>query len=139
MSTSAIRAALIIRSGLSGVNVFTAPASDEDGGEESIEFGEATMDEDAFAMGGIRQEIWDVDGKITVAKPWQGGVELTFAAARTRVLAIWAELETHLNDTYTGAYPMVALTAAKLTYWSSDVGCLCEIEFTVQIQGQKNP
>jgi hypothetical protein len=135
----AIRAALILRSGLSGVNVYTGIVSMEEAGLECIAFGDARLNEEAASMGGNRMETWDVNGDIRVSKPWQGAIETTIKAARDRALAIFAELETHVNDTYTGTFPDVEVTAGELVPEYDTAGRVCWLRFTVQVQDIINP
>lgn len=146
MSTSAVGsvldtivAALKALSGLTGVNVFSGPVGAEEAGREWIIFDEARLVEVAAAMGGNREETWDVDGALMAAKPWQGTTELSIEAARDRALAILAEIETHLNDTYTGNLPDVELTNARLTQDFGPEGRSCLIEFTFRLLTIKNP
>ncbi|MBU0630998.1 MAG: hypothetical protein KKC80_08855, partial [Candidatus Margulisbacteria bacterium] len=62
----AIRAALILRANLSGVNVFSGPVSHEEAGEECIAFGDMRLVDGTLAMGGKRKGTWDIDGEIRV-------------------------------------------------------------------------
>jgi hypothetical protein len=147
MSTSAIgtvkdaiRAALILRAGLSGVNVYSAAVSSDDAGLECIAIGNAKLDEEAFAMSGYRQEDWRVESEIRVVfKPWQGTTELTIKAARDRTLAIFAEIEAHINDTYTGSLPHAKIIEGDLIEDMIPDGRLCSILFTLLITAVKNP
>ena len=135
----AIRAALILRANLSGVNVFSGPVSWEEAGVECIALGDARLDEEEMAMGGNRLEEWDVDGEILTQRPWQTTTETTIKAARDRTLALFAEVETHINDTYTGSYPHVTVTAGSLSQQMSTDWRRCWLTFTLHIRNPKNP
>jgi hypothetical protein len=146
MSTSAIgtvldaiRAALVLRAGLSGVAVYSGAIPVEEAGEECIAFGDGRLTEVELSMGGNRLETWVVGGETRVVKPWEGTTETTIAAARTRALAIFAELETHLNDTYTSTLPDVTLTSAEMSSGFVAEGRECRIGFEMTIQAAKNP
>lgn len=146
MSTSAIgtvldalRTSLVARTNLSGVNVFSGPVSAEEAGLECIAFGDADLTEVAFAMGGLRQETWTVEGETRVVAAWKGTTELTIAAARDRALAIFAELESHLNDTFTGGLPNAELTSARIAQNMNPEGRVCSLVFTLTITAVKNP
>lgn len=146
MSTSAvgsvvdaIRAALILRSGLAGVNVFSGPVGFEEAGQECIAFGNMRLIEEAASMGGNRSESWAVDGELRVVKTWQGGTEPTIEAARDRALAVFAEVETHVNDTYTGALSDVGVTAGEIVQDYNPDGRICSLQFTLTVVAIKNP
>lgn len=147
MSTSAIgtvldalRAALILRANLTGVQVYSAAVSLEEAGLESIEFGDAELVEEELAMGGSKLETWDVEcALVGQAKPWQGDTEATIKAARDRALALFAEVETHVNDTYTGTYPHVVVAAGKLESGYGPETRACRLTFTLRVMAVKNP
>jgi len=146
MSTSAIgtvldaiRAALILRAGLSGVNVFSGVVSLEEAGLECLAYDGGLLAEDSSSMGGNKLEVWDIDGEIRVFKPWAGDTELTIKAARDRALAIFAELETHLNDTYAGNMPDVEVIRGEIAGAYNPEGRICNLTFTMKIQALKNP
>ena len=135
-----IRAALILRENLSGVNVYSGPVTREEGGEECVWFGDAHLMEAELAMGGKRSETWDVEGEAwTFAKPWQGSTEETIKAARDRAFAIYAEIETHLNDTYTSQLPDVTLTSGDMRQGIETDGRGCAINFTMTVKTSINP
>lgn len=148
MSTSAIgtqldaiRAGLVLRSGLSGVNVFSGPVSFEEAGLECIAFGDATLDETFGAMGGNRRETWTVKGEIRkVIKSWASSTEETIKAARDRDLVLFAEIESYINDTYnTGTLPDANITAGELAQGFGPDGRWCSLLFDLQIRAMKNP
>ena len=146
MSTSAIgtvldaiRAGLILRSGLDGVNVYTADIPIEEAGQECIAFNDCRLTQMLLAMGGKQDETWEVDADIRVVKPWAGGTELTIKAARDRLLAIWAEVETYLNDTYTGGLPDVNIVSGEIQHDYSPEGRICHLPFTITVKASKNP
>jgi hypothetical protein len=136
----AIRAALIIRANLAGVNVFTGTVSHEEAGTECIAFGGGRLTEIAAAMGGHRLETWEVDGEIrVVSQTWAGTTETSAKAARDRTLALFAELETHLNDTYTGAMPDVCVSSAEMSNEYGPDYRFCSLRFGLTVSGLKNP
>jgi hypothetical protein len=135
----AIRAGLVIVSGLAGVNIFSGDASMEEAGQECVVFGNGTLVEEAFAMGGDRQEVWTVGGQIRVVKPWAGSTELTIKAARDRALAILALVETYLNDTYPGALPDDQLVGATLENSIAPGERVCSLTFDFTVMTVKNP
>jgi hypothetical protein len=146
MSTSAIgtvldaiRAALVLRVGLLDVNVFSGPVPLETAGLECIAFGDGKLKEAEDTMGGNREETWEVEGETCANKSWEGTVEATIKAARDRAVALLAELESHLNDTYDGDYPNVDLTAGEMVQEFTAEGRRCSIYFTLTVTAHKNP
>lgn len=147
MSTSAIGtikdalvAALKLRANLAGVNIFSGFVGVEEAGVECIALEDARLVEVAAAMGGNRIETWEIDGEVAAVKPWTGGTtELTIKAARDRAVALLAEIETHLNDTYAGELPSAQLIGAELSDLIGAEGRVCVISFTLSMQQMKNP
>ena len=147
MSTSAvgtvlddIRAALILRGALTGVNVFSGPVSEEEGGQEFVWFGNATLVETPASMGGNLFDTWEISGEVWAAmKSWQGDTETTIKAARDRALAVFAQIEAHINDTYVGSYPDVTITAGELRQGVIPDGRRAAVNFTLTLQDIKNP
>jgi hypothetical protein len=146
MSTSAIgtvlddlREALTLRVGLNGVSVYSGSVPAEEAGPECIAFGNGRLTEVELSMGGNRLETWVVGGETRVVKPWQGTTELTIASARDRALEIFAELETHVNDTYTGALPDVTVTSAEMESDYVAEGRECRVAFELTVRAAKNP
>jgi hypothetical protein len=135
----AIRAGLVIVGGLAGVNIFSGEVTGEEAGQECIAFGGGRLDEEAFSMGANREEVWNIGGEIRVVKPWAGSTELTIKAARDRTLAIFALVETYLNDTYTGALPDVQLVDAELENTIGQEARICSLRFSFTVMTVKNP
>jgi hypothetical protein len=138
----AIRAALVLRSDLTGVNVFSGPVSEEEGGTECIWFGDAELIEEPAAMGGNVTDDWTVDGQAwAIMKPWQDSTELTIKAARDRALAIFAEVEEHIGDTYgeSASLPTVGITEGTLRQGITPEGRRCAVDFKIVISNLKNP
>lgn len=135
----AIRAALILRTGLEGVKVFSGPVSEKDAGLECIAFGNGRLNEEAMAMQGNRWEIWSIGGEVRIVKSWVGDIEPTIKATRDRALAILAEIETHVNDTYTGGLPDVELTSGEIEQSFNPEGRVCSIGFELAIKTAINP
>lgn len=126
-------------SDLATVNVFSGDVSLEEAGLECIALVAATLDEVAAAMGGEREESWQVQGATQVIASWLGDTETTIRYARDRALELFAAVETYLNDTYTGLYPNVEVTAGELSQFYSPEGRICSLGFTLDLTGLKNP
>ena len=134
----AVQAGLAARPGLADVNVFSGPVSIEEAGQECIAFGDARLNEEAMAMGGNRWEVWTIDGELRVVKTWEGSTEETIKAARDRALELFAEIETYLNDTYTGDLPDVEVSSGELQQLIGGEGRVCRLIFTLQMKDEKN-
>lgn len=135
----AIRAGLVNVSALTGVAVYSGFVSLEEGGLECIEFGKATLQEEPNTMGGNKLETWDVEFQLIGSKPWQGDTETTIKAARDRALALFAAVETYINDTYTGSLPDAEITAGSLESGYGPEQRACLITGTLTIRYVKNP
>ena len=136
----AIQTGLSAVSGLSEVNVFSVPVSWEVGGEECIWMGDATFNEEESAMGGERGEVWDIEAQVWGKLcSWQGDTESTGREARDRLLDLYALIETYINDTYTGTYPNVVMTAGVLRQYNLPEGYRCVMDFTLTMGNIKNP
>jgi hypothetical protein len=134
-----IRSGLVAVTALKDVNVFSGPVPLDEAGLECVAFGDARLAEEPAAMGGEREERWTVDGEIRVLKSWEGTTETTIAAARTRALAIYAAVETYINDTYTGSLPDVSMSDGELRQSYLPDGRVCSVLFSVLIVQLKNP
>lgn len=135
----AIQAGLAARPGLADAKVFSGPVSLEEAGQECIALGDARLNEEAMAMGGNRWEVWSIEGETRVVKSWEGSTEETIKATRDRALELFAEIETYLNDTYTGALPDVEVSAGELQQLIGGEGRVCRLMFTLQMKDEKNP
>ena len=136
----AIQSGLSSVSGLSGVNVFSVPVSAEAGGEECIWMGDATFNEEESAMGGERGEVWDIEAQVWGRIcHWEGDIEVTGREARDRLLELYALIETYINDTYTGTFPNVVITAGALRQGLLPDGHRCAMDFTLTMGNIKNP
>ena len=133
----ALRTALVNRSGLSGVNVYTAPVAPEDEGTEAIIFGE----EDADGTAGVycipaeqRQEEYEVRGRVLIVK--SGAGETAIKAARDRAYAIYAEVasEVGTNDRMTGTVDDVTATQATVEQVPGDHVRICRIRFILTVK-----
>jgi hypothetical protein len=94
-----LRAALILRSGLAGVNIFTAGIDDESAGAEAIVFAA----EEVAAAGNYHTlpkaecfEEYPVEGWTWVQKPGAG--EDAIKAARDRAFALLADVHSYLKS-----------------------------------------
>lgn len=137
----AIRAGLAAVSGLSDVTIVSGAIGIEEAGQKCVAIGaNATLEEVRQTMGGGRQETWSISGEVFVrAKSWQGSTEATIKAARDDAIAIFALVETYLNDTYSGPLPHVEMTAGEMVNEFNPDGRFCSIGFTMQLRGVKNP
>jgi hypothetical protein len=134
-----IRAGLVNLSGLSGVNVFSGSVPMEEAGLECAAFGNGRLNEESMSMGGNRLEVWTIGGEIRVVKGWQGTTEATIKAARDRALEIAAEIESYLNDTYTGPLPYVEMTTGEIEGTFNPDGRVCSLGFEFTVKAAKNP
>jgi len=124
---------------LDGVNIFSGPVLRmEEAGEEAVFLGDCRLTEVEMAMG---SETWTIQGEvITAGKTWQGTTEQTIKASRDRTLAIFAALETYLNDTYTSPLPDVTVTSAELIpFLSPEIGRGTSLQFELTVKASKNP
>lgn len=136
-----IRAGLVARAGLVSVGVFTGGVSEKEaeGYLELIEFGDADLSESPSRHGGTRQEEWSIEASLIGRASWQSDAETTIKAARDRALEMFAEVESYINDTYTGSLPDVDVTAGKMESGYGPEHRACRITFTLTITGEKNP
>lgn len=135
----AIRAGLVLRPGLSHAQVFSGPVGLEEAGLACIAFGEGRLSEDPFTMGGNRAEVWTIDGEARAFEVRKATTEQTISAARSASLLLFAELESYVNDSYTGEYPDVQVTAGEMRQSFTVDGRSCSLAFTLTITAEKNP
>ena len=135
----AIRAGLAAVGGLSGVNIFSGVVGVEEAGQECVAFGNGTLEEVELSMGGNRLETWQIGGEVYVVKPWAGTTETTIEAARDRALAIFALVETYINDTYSGTMPDVAVNEGEIENGYGTEGRWCLLSFGFKLRASKNP
>lgn len=135
-----LRAAFALRPGLAGVNLFTGAVGLEAAGLECVVLGDdCDLSEIAATMGGGRDETWNVSGQLRIVRPWADSIEATFKAARDRALAVLAEIEIEINDSYTGHLPDVELAKANLNTMPAADGAECRVTFTLAVLATKNP
>jgi hypothetical protein len=127
------------RPNLSTVNVFSGAVSMEEAGLECVALGSAELEESPSAMGGNRLEEWKVYGELLALAAWQGDTETTIRHARDRAFELFAEVESYINDTYTGSLPDVAVTAGKIDTTFGPDGRYCTLGFTLTVRYLKNP
>lgn len=127
------------RAGLQDVYVFSGPVSIEEAGTECIAFGDARLTDSMMAMGGVKEESWEVDGEVYVVAGWQGDTESTIRSARDRILELFAEVESYVNDTYLGEFPDVEVSAAEMQQNIAAEGRSCRMTFNLTVLGVKNP
>lgn len=86
---------------LQGVNVWSAPMSLADAGNEAIGFGEISETQESGALGRMRREhTWTATAMILVRRPGKG--ETVAKETRERAYAIAAEIERDLRETAKG-------------------------------------
>jgi hypothetical protein len=91
------------------------------------------------AMGSVKEETWEVDGELYVVGVWQGDTEATIRASRDRILELFAEVESYINDTYLGEFPDAEVTAGELQQNIAAEGRACRMTFNLTVLGIKNP
>ncbi|MFQ5502958.1 MAG: hypothetical protein ACE5EQ_11775 [Phycisphaerae bacterium] len=132
-----LRTQLVARAGLSGVRVETGQLGELEEAEV-ISLSRATVDHEAFAMGGIRRETITITGFIDVARPGQitGTANASAKAARDRALAIVAEIEDQLedDDTLSGVVKDARFGGYEYTDSATDTGHHAHVEFTIQAE-----
>lgn len=124
---------------LTAVNIFSGNVTIEEAGTECVAFGRAELTESPHAMGGNRLEEWELSGETRVYATWQGDTETTIRAARDRALEILGDVETYVNDTYTGSLPDVNVTTGSIEDNIGPEGRVCSVLFTLTIRAAKNP
>jgi len=124
---------------LQDVKVFSGPVLLEEAGTECIAFGDFRLNEEMAALGNTKEEVWDVDGEMYVVKTWEGDTEATIRSARERTMELFAEVETYINDTYTGTYPDVEITAGEVQQNIVAEGRACRMTFSLTVTALKNP
>lgn len=148
----ALRAALIVRAGLAGVNVYSGPVSLEDMGEESIILGApgAIEGEYKYIVGTPQDRVdesYTIPGGIWIVKT--GGGETRIKAARDRALALLEEIHDQLAG-YTSRVDRAAALGADrafITGWEMEqfIGPEgekardCRIKFTITCNGSFTP
>ncbi len=134
-----LRAGLVLVDALADVAVFSGPVAVDEAGLECVAFGDARLTEEPAAMGGTREERWTIDGEIRILRAWETDTETTIAAARARALALFAAVETYINDTYTGTLPDVSISDGELRQTYLPEGRVCSVLFSVLVTAFKNP
>ena len=143
-----IVAALKLRAGLAGVNVYSGPVDDLSAGKEAIVFGvEMISAENTFeTMPQVEcWEAFDVTGWTWVSKPGAG--ETAIKTARDRAFAILEELVDYLASVNTSTAATQAalgvddarVTAWRLTQFFGDGTRDCKLEYTVTVLGHFLP
>jgi hypothetical protein len=133
----AVRAALLLRAGLSGVHVFTGPVDNLSIGTEAIVFAvDSTEVQQDYPTVPQREafETYAVEGRIWIVK--QGAGETAIKAARDRALAIMNEVQSACitDKTMSGSVRDLKLTSYKLEQFPIDGGRDCRIAFTIDVQ-----
>lgn len=152
MSTSTIPAfldaladALAALPALASASVFSAPAGDsrprvaielgmDSDGNDEIEMNDAPM-----TMNGQRVEEYAVPGWTYATDPRAG--ETGIRAARDAAFALYAAVETYLNDypTVGGTCVDADLERGKIRQPYGPEGHACFIDFTIRVRATKNP
>jgi hypothetical protein len=144
----ALRAALVLRAGLSGVNIFTAGVDQQSAGTEHILLGLEAIETDGeyetMPMAEVSEE-YDVDGFSWVQKPGAG--ETVIKAARDRAFALLEEVSDYLTSVNTSTAATVAalgvddarLTGWKLEQFPMDGTRDARLTFTIHVQARFLP
>jgi len=145
----ALHDALVDRTGLDGVNVFTCPVDPLDLGREAIEFAnEVQAKPSRQAMGStVIAEEYEVPGAIVVnrtAKPGADQINAAAKAARDRTAAILAEVTNELstNDTLDGTVTDVAISDERWVQGMAPenrLGRYCRVEFRLTCKASVTP
>ena len=148
----ALQWALVGRSGLAGVRVFTCPVDVLDLGEEAIEFAEATsIEQTTAAMGSTDiSEIITVNGSIICYAEMPTGADVVSTindAAKTvrdRACAILEEVTDQLASDRTVSDSVLGaeITSVNLKQGMApegQLGRVCHIEFTIKAEAHTTP
>lgn len=148
----ALVALLAARGGLAGVRIFSCPVDVSDLGEEAIELArETSVDQELAAMASRDiEESFDVTGSIVCyhAMPSGAGAVATINAAakvvRDRACAILEEVTDALaaDDTVSGSVRDAQISGITMRQGpgpETQLGRLCQIEFTVSAQAHTTP
>ena len=144
----AMVAALKLRAGLSGVNVYSGPVDDLSAGQEAIVFGvEMVSAENEYPQMPMLEawEQFDVTGWTWVSKPGAG--EAAIKTARDRAFAILEELVDYLATVNTTTAATVSalgvddarVTGWKLTQFFGDGTRDAKVEYTVHVKAHYTP
>ena len=138
----ALKAALVIRAGLTGVNIFTGPVDPESEGPEAIVFGAEAIETTTEFPTVPRLECWEtyiLTGRIWVAKPGAG--ETVIKAARDRAFALLEQVHDELatNDEMTAT-----VTDVRPVGWRLEQGIVenerqCRITFSLRVEARFTP
>jgi hypothetical protein len=148
----ALAAQLILRAGLSGVAVFTAPVAPENAGEEAIVLApETSIEQTVAAMSSTDiEEVYDVKGLILVYHAQAPGATLVGTinagakAARDRAFAIFEEVVDQLTTdaTVSGTVRDARTTTVTVQQGlapEGQLGRVCQIEFVIQAEAHTTP
>jgi len=145
----ALRAALVNRAGLAGVNVFTCPVTPDDLGKQAIELAnEVPIEQNRLSLNStVLNEEYTLPGAIIAFRTAkQGGQAINTAAkaARDRVDAILEEVvdEITTNDTMAGTVRDVTITMQRWTQGMAPenrLGRYCRVEFTLTVTACVTP
>lgn len=135
----ALKTALGLRAGLTGVQIFTAPAGETATSREVIEFEGMVTDELPATMGGTREETYTLTGGLLVTRAGSG--DTVAKAARDRAFTILGEIESYINDNYAigGTCLDANLVRFEATQGYGPQGRVCGIEFKIEVQSLINP
>ena len=144
----AIVAALKLRAGLAGVNVYSGPVDDLSAGQEAIVLGvEMISAENEYPQMPMLEawEQFDVTGWTWVSKPGAG--ETVIKTARDRAFAILEELVDYLASVNTSTAATVAALGVddarvmswRLTQFIGDGSRDAKLEYTVHVKAHYTP
>lgn len=144
-----LRAALILRAGLAGVNVFTAGVDDDTAGSEAIVFGVDAIDAEVNYHTLPRQECfeeYDVKGITWIQKPATTDTEGGIKAARDRAFELLEEVHDYLAvlGGTTATQTAVGVDKAELVGWKLEQLITpntrdCKVEFTIAVSAHFTP
>jgi len=143
-----IVAALKLRAGLDGVNIFSGPVDDLTAGKEAIVFGVEMISAENEYMTMPQVECWErytVTGWTWVQKP--GRDETVIKAARDRAFALLEELVDYLASVNTTTAATVAALGVddarveswRLTQFFGDGTRDCKLEYSVAVKANYTP
>lgn len=148
----ALVAALQLRVGLAGVNIYSCPVDPADLGKEGLEFAEDVSIEQARASMGSRdmEESYTVNGSLLVAAPIAAkgakvaSINAAAKVARDRAMAILSEITDELadNDAMSATVRDVSMASLEVHQGmggETQLGRVAWVEFTMKVESRVSP
>ena len=148
----AFTAALQLRAGLAGVNIYGCPVAPEDLGAAGIELADevAVATERVAMSSDDMEETYTVEGSITVLHPYHpaagrvAGINAAAKAARDACEAIMHEVAGALADDATAGGSVDDAALVSQTYSQgmapeAQMGRLCWCRFSIEVQNHLTP